>query len=160
MDVTYQAGEASRYPEEHILHFARVNEVYKVCRVADDGTLRSAAMSAEASQYGFDLEYPLNEEVHAPEGTVGIFCFPDLACAEKFTRRMSITAYNKRVIVRCTTTHAPRQLWIRYGMTWVRLWRKKAHLLLLRQFNELGIYSTPNGTCVVPSLTPIERITT
>lgn len=137
-------------------------EVWKVCRVTDDGTLRSAAAyGAEATRYGLDLEYPLGKEVHAPEGTVGIFCFPCLEAAEDFN-----TFHNDwesaKVLVRCTTTHVPKRLKHVLALWSVRWWRKHAKLLLRRWYadvvGEPRVYSAPRGTCVVPSLTPVERI--
>lgn len=143
-----------------------MTEVYKVCRVANDGTLRSGvAHGTEANQYGMDLEYPLNEEVHAAEGTVGIFCFPCPDDALLFTLSTFSNDWGAtRVLVRCTTTHTPERLKYVLAPWSARWWRKYAKLLLRRRYhgNVVGepyVYAAPPGTCIVPSLTPLEVMT-
>ena len=140
-----------------------MTEVFKVCRVTDDGTLRSAAAcTREAQQYGMDLEYPLNEEVHAVKGTVGIFCFTDFRHALDFATRQAFGSPRASAVVRCTTTHTPERLIGVFALRRACMWATHAKMLQGSRcadiYGEPRIYCAPPNTHVVPSLTPKEVV--
>ena len=133
-----------------------MNEVWKVCRVEDDGTFWSAF--AVRCGPALDLQYQLGEETRATEGTVGILCFPARADAEAFVR--SMTGWLPAALLRCTTDYATEPTGVLFDLcTRVDLWLYgevglRYAVTHLRPFT----MPAPVGTVTVPSLTPVECV--
>ena len=141
-----------------------MNEVYKVCRI-DDGVFRSAyADTDKCRRLGLDLEYQPGVETRAPEGTVGIFCYDELAQAQTFAD-CSVSAYRTVImgscnvaILRCLTPHTPKPIESMLDFGTEDLWLKGKQLLQEPHDPHYAeVFAVPFAR-VVSSLTPIEVV--
>lgn len=156
-NVTYQRGEVAPVPEERILHFAKMNEVWKVCRI-ETGIFRSAyGHMTFPYSLELDLQYRLGIEVHAPKGTVGILCLPSRNLAEQFANHESSPGFYT-AILRCHTLHAPKPITLLFSFWGLGRWLRGEELLRGGTVNDRNTLYPMAGTVVVPSLTPIECV--
>lgn len=156
MNVTYQRGEVSPYPEERVLHFADMHEVWKVCRI-EKGFRSAYGHMTFPYSLKLDLRYQPGVEVHALKGTVGILCFPSRGLAEQFARKESSPQYGV-AILRCTTSHAPNPIRALLSFCTIGLWLHGEDLLRETPTHDAYPLRPMAGSATVPSLTPVECV--
>lgn len=132
-----------------------MNEVWKVCRVEDDGVWQSAMGDMPAlRRHGMDLEYWLRKETVALEGTVGIVCFSTQEGAEEW----AADHLDSFAVLQCTTDYEPEPIGVLLRFSAWHLWQCGKGLLRGAVSPNCPTMPAPLGAVTVPGLTPVECI--